>query len=444
MEPWQSWGLALVVGGGLAYYYSQDKEPKNRTGRSLSISELQQPIKQATTTAKRRQDKPAAREKPVAAKVADTANGAAAKLSEVASSAVSTAQQAVAKKNKKGGKSSDTTSSRKSVPAVAEQSKPKVEETADDDMAEDMDNKEWAKQLLARKQGISLSAPSANSKAVRTVKASSRDQYNDNAGTASAGDVSDMLEPVAAGPSAIRITGEQKAKKQPVARPDTSQETKKQRQNRQKNEEARIGREEAERARQVLLEQQRKTAREARGEPAKNGLASAAAPSSVWTPGNQPNTQAMRNGVVQPLLDTFDHDATSTSSSNDAATNITTPATVASATADIPSEEAQLEMLSEMDGWAEVSTKKAKKKTQVSDTLASEPAPIEEVKEKKTSAYNAAPTSELLKSGNSTKSAASKPASSSNGYAALEERIKNHPEDDEWYVDLEEPRNMQG
>jgi len=148
----------------------------------------------------------------------------------------------------------------------------------------------------------------------------------------------------------------------------------------------------------------------------------------------------MRNGTVvapaQPLLDTFDHDNTSISSSNDAATSVTTPATTASATADVPSEEAQMEILSEMDGWAEVSTKKAKKKTQVSDITPSEPAPIQENKEKKTSSYNAAPTSELLKSGNATKSAASKSAPSSNGFAALEERTKNHPEDDEWYVHL--------
>lgn len=429
MEPWQSWGLALVVGGGLAYYYSQDKEPKNRTGRSSSISELQQP----TTTAKRRQEKPTTREKPVAAKVADTANDAAAKVSEAASNTVASAQQAVSKK-KKGGKVSNVPTPRSSTPIV-EEPKQKVQDTGDDEVAEDLDNKEWAKQLLARKQGVSLSAPSANSKAVRTVKASSRDQYSD--GARSSGDVSDMLEPAAPGPSAIRITGEQKAKKQPIARPETPQETKKQRQNRQKNEEARLVREEAERARQVLLEQQRKTAREARGEPMRNGLAAAAAPSnSAWTPGSQPNTQAMRNGIAvpgQPLLDTFDQDTTSTSSSNGAATNVTTPATIASATADIPSEGAQMETLNEMDGWAEVSNvKKAKKKNQMADSTFAEPAPVQEVKEKKASTYNTASTSELVKGPASTKTINTKPATSSNGYAALEERTKNHPEDDEW------------
>jgi len=430
MEPWQSWGLALAISGGLAYYYTKDKQPKELARRlsSVSISEPQQ-----TTTAKRRQEKAAPREKTVAAKVAEKASDAANVVAEASSTAVSSAQQAVSKTKNKAGKASAQQKKQASAPAqaqkpAAQQSPaPAVEEDDDDDA--DMDTREWARQLEARKTGVSLSVPSSNAQATRTKKTNARDNG------ATAGDVSDMLEPSAPGPSVMRITGEQKAKKQNAPRVEAAQETKKQRQNRRKVEEARIAREEDERVRQGLLEKQRKAAREARGEPAKNGLASTSAPASnAWSESDKPSTQ-VSNGVgqSQPLLDTFDQDAVSTASSNDAATNVTTPATVASATADLPSEETQLEMLNEMDGWNEVSTsKKGKKRGQAAESSAVEPPAAAVAKENKNSTYSAVSTSELVKGPAPGKPAAVRSIPSTNGYAALETRERVHPEDDEW------------
>ena len=429
MEPWQSWGLALAISGGLAYYYTKDKEPKELARRASSVIEPQQ-----TTTAKRRQEKTAPREKTAAAKVAEKASDAANVVAEASSTAVASAQQAVSKKKGKPGKTSDQQKKQASAPVSAQKPAaqqtpaPAVEEDDDDDA--DMDTREWARQLEARKTGVSLSAPSSNAQATRTKKTNARENG------ATAGDVSDMLEPSAPGPSVMRITGEQKAKKQNAPRVEAAQETKKQRQNRRKVEEARVAREEDERVRQSLLEKQRKAAREARGEPAKNGIASSAAPaSSAWSESNKPSTQ-LPNGSVgqsQPLLDTFDQDAVSTASSNDAATNVTTPATVASASADLPSEETQLEMLNEMNGWNEVSTsKKGKKKGQAAESSAVEQPAAPVAKENKNSTYSAVSTSELVKGPAPSKPAAARSVPSTNGYAALETRERVHPDDDEW------------
>lgn len=141
-------------------------------------------------------------------------------------------------------------------------------------------------------------------------------------------DVSDMLGPQAGAASVLSIKPVDKparpAKPQ-AAKSETPSESKKARQNRKKAEEAKSAREEEEKQRQALLEKQRRTAREARGEPAKNGLKAAKAPASnAWT-------TVPSRGAVQPvtpaptgqLLDTFD--AASTASSSEAPTNGTAP-----------------------------------------------------------------------------------------------------------------------
>jgi hypothetical protein len=423
MDPWQSWGIAILAAGGLGYYYTRDNTPKNRT-RAASVST--EPLQQAATTAKRRVEKAApkakaaAKENNVAAKVVETANNAAAAVSEATTTAVNTVQQTATKKNKKAGKAQNAPTVKAAAP---QQSQPVAHapEPEEDEADEDEDTKEWARQLLARKQGVSLSSAGGPGQSVRTKKANARDQY-------SGVDVSDMLEPTASGPSVIRLTGEEKAKKQHAPKVEAPGESKKARQNRRKVEEARIAREEDERIRQQLLEKQRKTAREARGEPAKNGMTSAAAPSSsAWN--GEPKPQAVTNGASHALLDTFEQDATSTASSNDAATNVTTPATVASGNAELPSEEAQLEMLNGDNGWNEVSTsKKTKKKTQPTESAAVEQSAVKDI------TYSSVPTSDLVK----TKAPApskvpmAKQAPSTNGFAALQAKEKVHPDDDEW------------
>jgi hypothetical protein len=429
MDPWQSWALAIVATAGLGYYYTRDSTPKNRT-RAASVST--EPLQQAATTAKRRVEKAvpkvkaAAKENNVAAKVLETANNVVAASSEATTTAVNTVQQGATKKNKKAGQAQKGSTAKSSAPqaskSIVSESAPEPE---DDEAEDDEDTKEWARQLQARKQGISLSSAGQSGQAVRTKKANAKDQYP------SAGDVSDMLEPTPSGPAIIRLTGEEKAKKQHAPKAEVQQESKKARQNRRKVEEARIAREEDERVRQQLLEKQRKTAREARGEPAKNGMTSASAPaSSAWSRESKP--EAVTNGSAQPLLDTFDQDATSSASSYDAVTNVTTPATVASANADIPSEEAQLEMLNGENGWNEVSTsKKTKKKTQPTESSPVEQPAAKDIK----SSYSSASTSDLVKTSAPSKPAmAAKQVSSTNGYAALQAKERVHPDDDEWYV----------
>jgi hypothetical protein len=151
-----------------------------------------------------------------------------------------------------------------------------------------------------------------------------------NASKAPSGrDVSDMLGSQAAAPSVLSIKAADKPArptKPQALKAEPAQESKKARQNRRKVEEAKAAREEEEKQRQALLEKQRRTAREARGEPAKNGLQAAKAPASnAWT------TVGSSRGAVQPaasastgqLLDTFD--ATSTASSGEAPTNGAAP-----------------------------------------------------------------------------------------------------------------------
>ncbi|KAL5116571.1 hypothetical protein ACEQ8H_005567 [Pleosporales sp. CAS-2024a] len=136
-------------------------------------------------------------------------------------------------------------------------------------------------------------------------------------------DVSDMLGSQAAAPAVLSIKPGQKparaAKPQP-AKVEAPQESKKARQNRKKAEEAKAAREEEEKQRQALLEKQRRTAREARGEPAKNGLQAAQAPASnAWTTVGRGAVQPPVAAPIGQLLDTFD--AASTASSSEAPIN---------------------------------------------------------------------------------------------------------------------------
>ncbi|KAF2202694.1 hypothetical protein GQ43DRAFT_339292, partial [Delitschia confertaspora ATCC 74209] len=179
-------------------------------------------------------------------------------------------------------------------------------------------------------------------------------------------DVSDMLEPKGAAPNVLRLTGSsQSAKKQKQQPAPAPQETKKQRQNRKKAEDAKAQREADEKQRQALLEQQRRTAREARGEPAKNGLKPAKAPAtSAWNnvPSNG-NVHGAKQSVGPAqdgqFLDTFDPEVDSTASSSEHPPNGTSSATE---WAGLPTEEEQVRMAMEDSAWTTVPKgKKAKK-----------------------------------------------------------------------------------
>lgn len=192
--------------------------------------------------------------------------------------------------------------------------------------------------------------------------------------------VSDMLEPQAAR-QILKIGASEKparpAKPQPQ-RSETQEKTKKQRQNERKKEEAKAAREAAEEERKKLLEQQRRTAREARGEPARNGLQQAQAPTS--NPWSRPATQAAAPAVPAngQLLDTIDN--VSTASSSEAATNGTAPTPDSMSYSNLPPEEDQMRMVMEDSAWTTVNkgkkSKKAKAVDEGSDSgVSPEPAP---------------------------------------------------------------------
>jgi hypothetical protein len=188
-------------------------------------------------------------------------------------------------------------------------------------------------------------------------------------------DVSDMLGSQGAAPSVLSIKpGEKSARaaKPQAVKTEAPQESKKARQNRKKVEEAKAAREEEEKQRLALQEKQRRTAREARGEPAKNGLQAAKAPtSSAWT--------TVGRGAVQPpvsaaptgqLLDTFD--AASTASSSEAPTNgaaVTPDSMSNSGYNNALSEEEQVKIvMDDTTAWETVPKgKKQKKKTAVEE-----------------------------------------------------------------------------
>jgi hypothetical protein len=240
-------------------------------------------------------------------------------------------------------------------------------------------------------------------------------------------DVSDMLGSQAAAPSVMSIKPSEKANKPTkpqMQKTDSSQETKKQRQNKKKNEEAKAAREEEEKQRQALLEKQRRTAREARGEPAKNGLSQAKAPSSSpWT-----TVSSSRGGAVQPpasastgqLLDTFD--AGSTASLSDAPTNST--AQTAASYNSLPTEEEQVRLAMEDSAWETVAKGGKSKRKTLTEELLEENKNISVVKE-----------TQPAKAVRPTQAVSSENKKPSSRYQILsEEFTSDHPDDSDWPV----------
>jgi hypothetical protein len=190
--------------------------------------------------------------------------------------------------------------------------------------------------------------------------------------TPSGKDVSDMLGPQRATSPVMSIKPSEKPARvvKQTQKAEVAQETKKQRQNRKKVEEAKVARDEEEKQRKARLETQLRTAREARGEPAKNGLQQAKAPAS------NPWTEVPSRGAVQPpkqaptaqLLDTFEE--TPAPASQPAASNgkSTKPATYNG----LPSEEEQLRLAMEDSAWTTVPKGGKTKRKTVNEEVAEE------------------------------------------------------------------------
>ncbi|KAL9092325.1 MAG: hypothetical protein Q9165_004499 [Trypethelium subeluteriae] len=379
MEPWQSWA-AIVLGGGAIYCYYYGVPGLKETPRSAQThlgSEVTQVRKgqrrEDSKTTKRRGDGLAT---PVQNKGSDTV--------------ASGSEEPIAKRKV----------NKKAIPSAP--STPDIVHPVDDSKEEETDNKNWAADLLKLKEGSDLAPPKASNQRQKTVRQSAADANRDfpNASSAtpadaddemspvvspalqaksSGADVSDMLEASSPGPSTLRLTTPTQPKPTKQQRKQGSpqaQETQKQRQNRQKAEVRKLEREEQEKARRILEEKQRRTAREARGEPAKNGVVSAPAPASnAWKQGapsgsvQAPVPSDLANGMTQEnqLLDTFDQDTTASTASSSGRAASPNSNTTAGTNWDgpLPSEEEQLRIINENDDatWSTVpSGKKNRKK----------------------------------------------------------------------------------
>jgi hypothetical protein len=171
-------------------------------------------------------------------------------------------------------------------------------------------------------------------------------------------DVSDMLPSSGSAANVLSIKASDKptkASKPKAQKVETPQETKKQRQNRQKKEAEKAQREEDEKARQVLLEKQRRTAREARGEPAKNGVPAKLPSNNPWAGQSSGGAVQAPSAPTGQLLDTFDVASTASSSATNGTIN--TPDTVSNSGSynGLPSEEEQLRLAMEDDSaWTTI------------------------------------------------------------------------------------------
>ncbi|KAF5012968.1 hypothetical protein FDECE_1015 [Fusarium decemcellulare] len=254
---------------------------------------------------------------------------------------------------------------------------------------EDVDNREFARQLAKAKEGTKFAAKADGGK--QREKSVKQSRANKMAGAAEekesapssttgadadddqspitspevgpavavAGDVSDMLEAAPRGPSVLRLTDtEPKEQKKKAAKAAAPVESKKARQNRKKAEAAKAAREEAEKERKVLEEKQRRAARIAEGRAAKDGSQFTAAQTSksAWKEGAPKAPEAApaakTNGFHQPL-DTYEKAPASA---------VNAPKSEGQWIESLPSEEEQIEMLKDNDDeWSTVKTKSSKK-----------------------------------------------------------------------------------
>jgi len=263
--------------------------------------------------------------------------------------------------------------------------------STDDDA--DTDNREFARQLLNAKQGTKFAGKAKEETRQKSVKQSRAQEMPTHADGAkvsapsstagidgdddqspaaspvvtaamASGDVSDMLEQAAPGPSIMRLTNtEEKKPKEKKAKAPEQVETKKQRQNKKKAEAAKAAREEDEKDRKVKMEAQRRLAREAEGRAAKDGSAfmAAQAGKNAWN-GNGNGASGKTNGgsgtngflPVQPL-DTADSKTARAANTAEGDEWMKT----------LPSEEEQMELVKkeqEEEAWSTVKTKARKPK----------------------------------------------------------------------------------
>ncbi|MCJ1368327.1 hypothetical protein MMC16_007469 [Acarospora aff. strigata] len=416
MEPWQSWLIVILASITAWFYYTKQSGSSKRSFKYTPIFE------DAKGRPSRRRENVKAKQPRVSNRSAASGSDTPVLVSAATSGSPSTTIKQL-RKRKTGNKPPEPAV----VSSAVEPSGTGVD-TSGTHVSEAMDNKEFAKQLSSLKTGTNLAPPAptrSNKNPTRSNKKSKKKSHveaksNNNAewnnasssqvtsttsssggmdadddlslsnspafGATSTdrarktGDISDMLEAPAAGPSVLRLTDpNQKApQKQPKQQKTFQvQETKKQRQNRQKTDTKKVAREQAEKERRILLEKQLRTAREAEGRPAKDGTASSKAPiTSAWTTPVQPTSShdpvpaVTQTTYAGPLLDTFDNDNSAKAQIKESGRSDIAEAAKAWER-DLPSEEDQMRMIKEMngdDGWKTVEKRRKRKNTSGSVT----------------------------------------------------------------------------
>jgi len=368
----QNWLVFLPVVGLLGYYYipagtfTQERNPDQ--GRRGSLASNKKRDDEDTRT-KTKERKPAQQEN--VTPPASTENT----------------------KKRKAGKREQTAPAKVTPSVVVQNDEP--EEI-------DMSTKQFAMQMAQARKGHQIGSSKEKRDRVKTVKQGSvLGTPNLSSGSSQAGadadddmspvpspalhggDVSDMLEPTPKGPSTLRLTASsqpQREKKVREAKEETAL-TKKQRQNRKRVEEQREQRAEEEKSRKALEEQQRRSARIARGEPAKNGIPISKPPTNnAWT---APKPAVADDSAIAPtsngnnsapLLDTFDAESTGSSAGGMEASTAATSTTEAGPTQndhEMLSEEDQVAIAMKQStnesGWTEVAAPKKGKKNTIND-----------------------------------------------------------------------------
>ncbi|KIN01806.1 hypothetical protein OIDMADRAFT_120728 [Oidiodendron maius Zn] len=247
------------------------------------------------------------------------------------------------------------------------------------DRDEDIDNREFARQLTSAKAGTLLPAKTkvgTKQRSVKQVRAQEKPVTAETSSDATAGGDADDDRSSFNSPELVATSVEvpvtnggisDMLEAPPQTTPDPV-ETKKQRQNRKKAELKKAAREEDEKERKVLLEKQRRTAREAEGRAAKDGSAfmTAKTPASnAWTapPESTNSNVTSAKGNTVELLDTFTPSASKTvapeihnSESEHAGSDWQKFAST------LPSEEEQLRLaIEDSDNWETVQTKEKRK-----------------------------------------------------------------------------------
>src|SRR5579862_5079515 len=406
MEPWKSWAAFVVLGTGAGwYYYNTQNKSKSKTGRAPSI-----PVETGNKQAKKREGGKAKGRKDGVTSIREFSE------SDLVEGPTASNTPPLRKDKTKKGRGTKTKADIlgvhpiKAAETIDGNSEKLRESPGEENRADEgIGNEEFAKMLSelksnkpaakdptkkrSREEGVNANGGRANLTVSEPVGATPSNPSTTSSTTGADADddlspvaspsvgpksvggayddagLSDMLDAPKSGPSVLRLTEPmhpvrtQKPKQQVFQ----TQETKKQRQNRKKNEAKKAEREEAEKERRVLLENQRRTAREAEGRPAKNGMGafSSKPPAmSAWavSEGLVNGGQRPEGAGDVPYLDTFEDNGNSHTGDPSATT---AKDTYKSWERDLPSEEEQLRIINEMNdgGWNTVpSSRKGKKK----------------------------------------------------------------------------------